>query len=297
MMETTVVGSFPTKPSKDILMKSYYEGVDPYLEAIRSCAKAQVNAGIDIVSDGQTRDNMVNIFAKNLGGISVRGKAVIIDEIEFIRPITLNDLKYLKSLIPQNTQVKGIITGPFTMAKSCLNEHYKSIEECAFAFADALHEEAMSIEGEVNMIQIDEPFFSQSYPKYAQDIIEIVVDDLKLPKALHVCGDVSKIFPYLVEFPIDILNHEFKANPILLEVIADYSFPQKIGYGSVRSDNERVELVKEISEHIRRAMNVLGKNKMLIEPDCGLRYLTEESAYQKLINMVKARDVILADEA
>ena len=112
---------------------------------------------------------------------------------------------------------------------------------------------------------------------------------------LHVCGNVAHIFPKLIEFNVDVLEHEFAAHPEQLEVIKEYDFPQVLGYGCVRSDSERVEDVGEIVRAIQCAVEFFGKGKLMINPDCGLRHLSENAAYRKLLNMVRARDEVMAD--
>ena len=103
-------------------------------------------------------------------------------------------------------------------------------------------------------------------------------------------GDVSNIFEELVELDIDILDHEFAAHPGLLDVVADVDFEQTIGFGCVRSDVNIAEGVPEISEKIKRGIASIGKNKMMLDPDCGLRHLDPEVARKKLQNMVLAKE-------
>ncbi|MCK4717298.1 MAG: hypothetical protein KAT70_01420 [Thermoplasmata archaeon] len=295
MMRTTVIGSYPAGPSPGSLMESYHADLssnrpDPYLAPMKEAVMAQLKAGIDIVSDGQTRDGMVEAFVKKLGGTRFHGKAIILDEIEHRGAITLEDLEYARGLLPPGRGLKGIITGPYTLATACEDQHYGSLEKAAFAFAHALHEEALAIRGVVDIIQVDEPFFTGEYPSYGKELVETVLGGLDVPTAIHVCGDVSNFFEDLVEYDVDILEHEFAAHPELLDVIKEYDFPQTLGFGSVRSDSDVVESPEQILEHVARALQFFSPEKLVLSPDCGLRHLPPSSAYDKLHNLVVARD-------
>ncbi len=291
-LSTTVVGSFPATPDRDDLLASRRTGQDPFLESIRESVEAQISAGINIISDGQTRNDMVKLFTTKLGGIRMKLKPVVIGQIDFKEPITISDQEHARAIAGQGRLLKGIITGPFTLAMACTDEHYGSREKLAFAFAEALNKEARALDEVVDIVQVDEPFFSVELPEYANDIISTVFSGVGKPRAMHVCGDVGGIFGKLVDFEVDILDHEFAAHPELLDVVADVDFDQAIGLGCVRSDVDEAESVSTISERIKKGKDCIGDNKLLLDPDCGLRHLSGEVARQKLVNMVKARDVI-----
>jgi 5-methyltetrahydropteroyltriglutamate--homocysteine methyltransferase len=269
---------------------SYRDGSDPYSISLEESVKAQVGAGIDIVSDGQTRDTMVNLFAKRLRGVRMRERPAVVREIEWTGPITEKDHILAKSLLPPGKMIKGIITGPFTLAKGLEDRFYGSAEKLAFALADAMNKEARAIEPIVDIIQFDEPFFSVEFPEFAPALMETARRGIAKPVALHVCGDVGPIFPRLAELPVDLLDHEFAAHPELLRTVADVSFDQTIGFGCVRSDSNEAEPVEKIESHIREAVKALGAEKVVVDPDCGLRHLDVAVASAKLRNMVEARD-------
>ena len=141
-IKTTVVGSFPSRPSGNAFMKNYREGGDPYLASLEDAVNNQVASGIDIISDGQTRNDMVSLFATKLKGIRMKARPVVIGPVEFRNHITLDDLKLARELMGDRAELKGIITGAYTMARSCIDQHYGNLEELSFAFADALVAEA-----------------------------------------------------------------------------------------------------------------------------------------------------------
>jgi 5-methyltetrahydropteroyltriglutamate--homocysteine methyltransferase len=129
-------------------------------------------------------------------------------------------------------------------------------------------------------------------PDYAEDLITIITKDLSRPTRLHVCGDVSNIISKIVEIPVDILSHEFKASPELFKSFKDISFPQEICLGSVRSDHPKVETIDEITVHIQNGINVFDDKICQLSPDCGLRNLPRDIAFKKLKNLVKAGEKI-----
>ena len=334
LLPTTVVGSYPLTPSKEVLVNSYYTQQDPYLEIIENCVREQADAGVQIISDGQTRANMVDIFASKLAGIRMKGKPVVFSEIRYHRPISLADQEHSLSILNEmrkggqadkngnrsrnggggkdgdedgnegddgnenggeNVQLKGIITGPHTMALSVQDNYYGDKKELSFAFAKALNQEARALQKIVPIIQFDEPFFSVEFPEYAKELVEVLVKGIHVPVALHACGDVSRIFSGLVELPVTVLDHEFAVNYGLLDVVKDHDFVQIIGLGVVRSDDSRVESVDEIVQVLERAVDIFGVERLMVDPDCGLKHLDRAVAFEKLKNVRTAKDRALED--
>jgi 5-methyltetrahydropteroyltriglutamate--homocysteine methyltransferase len=296
-IETSVIGSYPVPIDTMELMQRYFNQEEeiPWEKYIAFAVNDMLNAGIDIVSDGQTRDPFIQIFTRKLKGCRVRDRTEIVDKIEYNGPITIQDQRYVKDiLLPRGKKLKGVVTGPYTLSNSCLNLFYKNEEEAAFDFANALKQEAKDLEKYVDVISIDEPFFSNEIPSYCKELIGIITKNISCPTILHVCGDISHVIPDILEMPVDILSHEFKASPMLFEIFKEYSFPQKICLGSVRSDDTRVEPVEEIITHINKGLDVFGDKIVQISPDCGQRLLPRDVAYQKLKNLSKAGEKINA---
>ena len=292
-IKTCVIGSYPIQINTMDLMHSYYnQQVIYWQDYIKQAVNDMLESGIDIISDGQTRDPMVQIFTRKLKGCRIRQRTEIVDRIEYNGPITIEDQKYVKDLIPVGKEIKGIITGPFTLANSCVDLFYNDEKKLAFDFAYALGKEAKLLQKYVDIISIDEPFFSNKMPEYAKELIEIITKYLTCPTTLHACGDISNIIPDLFEIPVDILSHEFKATPKLMDVFKDYSFSQNLCLGAIRSDDSRVESVEEIKNHIEKAIDYFGEKIIQISPDCGQRFLSRDIAFQKLKNLVKAGEKI-----
>ncbi len=288
-VKTTVIGSYPVNVENMEIMNGYFNQItvswDKY---IKLAVNDMVESGIEMISDGQTRDPFVNIFTRKLKGCRIRDRTEIIDKVEYDGSITVEDQKYVRGLIPKDKQLIGLITGPFTLTKSSVDLFYNDETELAFDFAKALKQEAQLLQKHVDMISIDEPFFSMDLPEYGKDLIKTITKDLSCPTRLHVCGDVSKIVSDVLDMSVDILSHEFKASPKLFDAFKQHNITKNICLGSVRSDNSRVESVDEIVEHINKGIDVFGDKISQIAPDCGQRMLPRDAALQKLKNLVKA---------
>ncbi len=272
-MITTVVGSYPARPSNGSLAKSYFEDFDPFIESIEGSVKAQLDAGIELVSDGQTRGGMVEIFAEKLKGFRMKRRPEIISNIEYRGPITVEDQSKVRNSLPERVGLKGIITGPWTLVKSSYDMHYKDTKEAVMDTAEALKSETKNLSKICDVIQIDEPFLSIEYEPYIKDVLERMLPK-DITTSLHVCGDVSDIAEKLVEIDVDILDHEFAANPHLYDIYEGFSFDQRLSPGVVTTDS-KVESVDNIKGRIERAVDSFGTD-ILIDPDCGLRNLKKE---------------------
>jgi 5-methyltetrahydropteroyltriglutamate--homocysteine methyltransferase len=249
-------------------------------------------AGINYVSDGQTRDPFIQLFTRKLKGCRIRERTEIIGRVEYQSPITVPDQIYTKRLLPRHVELVGVLTGPFTLTKSSVDSFYHDEKELAFDFATALHKEAELLLKHVDLISIDEPVFSNELPQYANELFQTITYGLSRPTRLHVCGDVSRIVPQLVDMPVDILSHEFKASPHLFDVFQDYPCRKNICVGAVRSDDVIVESVEEIVAHVKKAIAIFDTKVVQIAPDCGQRLLPRDIAFQKLKNLAAAGEIL-----
>jgi 5-methyltetrahydropteroyltriglutamate--homocysteine methyltransferase len=295
-VKTAVIGSYPVDINNTELMNDYFEQKNvSWNKYIDFAVNDMISSGIDIISDGQTRDSFINIFTRKLRGCRIRDRAEIIDKVEYIGPITIEDQKYVKSKIPKKTQLVGVITGPYTLTKSSIDQFYNNEKNLAFDFAHALKQEVSELQKYVDLISIDEPYFSVDFPEYGKKLISIITKDLTCPTRLHVCGDVSNIAPELLEMPVNILSHEFKALPKLFNSYEKYDISKNICLGAVCSDNIKIETVEEIICHIKKGIQVFGNKIIQLAPDCGLRLLPRNVAFQKLKNLAIAKEKIYGE--
>ena len=311
-MKSTVVGSFPASESspsnfKDKLLNSF-GAYDPFKEAIKSSVIAQLDAGVDIISDGQVRGDMVSIFTKYIPGMKIEdGNTFIVGKIRNpTQEISINDLQYAKKVmtdyyggkIPEGKGVKGIITGPNTIVHSSrIQSFYKSKEDAIIDLAHSLKVEVDAIAKKVEpvYIQVDEPFLSTGLVdmKVAREAIGIIKDGLDVPLAMHVCGLLNDAFKDLATFDIDILDMEFAGNNVNLGVLEENAYLLKdkmVGFGCVDSSVNEVDDVSDVDELVSKAIDIVGKDKLLLDPDCGLRRAPEDVAFKKLKLMNEIKD-------
>jgi len=292
-IKTSVIGSYPVDIDIFNHVKGYFnQNVISWDKYIESAVKDMLKSGIDIVSDGQTRDSFVNIFTRRLKGCRVRDRTEIIGKVDYDGPITIDDQKYVKNLVPKNRKLIGLITGPYTLTKSCVDLFYKNEKELAFDFATALNQEAKILQNHVDIIGIDEPFFSMGIPDYGKELIDTLTNGLTLPVRLHICGDISNVIAEILEMPVEILSHEFKASPKIFDSFKQYDVKKNICLGSVRSDLPDIESVDEIVKHIKKGIDIFGDKITQLAPDCGQRMLPRNVAFEKLKNLVKAGEIV-----
>ncbi|MDD1715406.1 MAG: methionine synthase [Methanolinea sp.] len=283
-LPTTVVGSYPVVPGKGIS-----RFLDPFSHSVRIAVEDQIAAGIDLISDGQVRGDMVRVFTSRLPGI--RGQEVTGKILPSSGAITLRDTRYALS---RHRFVKGILTGPTTLSHALhiSTPMYRDRNEVALDMAKALKEEASSLErAGVCMIQVDEPILSTGAAdmEAARNALEVVTSGLSIPVSLHVCGDLSKVIDFLLAIPVDVLDIECAKSPANLDLLDRRDLcGRRIGLGCVDSTSNDVEPIDVIRSRIRHGIDLLGPDSLFIDPDCGLRMLSRESASLKLSRMSAA---------
>jgi len=291
VLATTVVGSYPVVKGSGL--KTLF---DPFKSAVETAVADQVAAGIDIISDGQVRGDMIQAFSGKLPG--VKGQDIVGKIQPASGAITAGDTKYAKS---KSLYVKGIITGPSTLAHGLhiSTPMYRNKEELALDLAAALAVEAKYLEAAgVTLLQIDEPIFSTGVADLAvgKQAIDLITGAVKVPTCMHVCGNLANVLDDILKVNVNVLDFEFSKNPENLSLFGSKDLSGRmIGYGCVDSTAEPVESVAEIKKRIEKGVEVFGAKNMLIDPDCGLRMRSRESAFWKLKNMAEAaKEVRLA---
>jgi len=135
-LKTCVIGSYPVQIDNLNLARDYFyqEEKTSWNDYIKTAVTDMVDAGIDILSDGQTRDPFIQLFARRFKGCRVRDRVEVTGKIEYNGPITVDDQKYIRTIIPKNRMIKGVLTGPFTLAKSCIDLYYNDEKQMAFDY-------------------------------------------------------------------------------------------------------------------------------------------------------------------
>ena len=288
VLATTVVGSYPVVKGSGL--RSYF---DPLHTAVETAVADQLAAGIDIISDGQVRGDMISVFASKLPGI--KGQEVISKVQPASAPITVGDTTYA---LTQSPKVKGIITGPTTLAHGLhINTPmYRNKEELALDLAAALIPEVKALEAAgVTLLQIDEPIFSTGMADLSvgKQAIGLVTAALRIPTCMHVCGNLGNILDEILKFNVNVLDFEFTNNPANLDLLSRRDLAGRmIGYGCVDSSTDKVESVSEIKKRIDKGIEIFDPRIILLDPDCGMRMRSRDVAFAKLKHMAEAAKMV-----
>jgi 5-methyltetrahydropteroyltriglutamate--homocysteine methyltransferase len=274
-------------------------------DAARLIVDEHVRAGLDVVCDGEMRRaEMVEHFAAKIDGFEFNGpvkvwghnyfhKPSVVSEVAYDRPWLRDEFGFTADVT--DAPVKVPITGPYTLARWSFNEAYDSTDALAYDLADLVNRE---IEGLVDAgaryVQIDEPALAQHVGDHAivGDCLERIAagipDEVRL--GLHVCyGDYSRIYPEILDFPVDEFDVELANGGYeMLDVFTDPEFTKDLALGVVDVHDASVESVAEIKENIKNGFEVVPPERLVVSPDCGMKLLPREAAFEKMTNMVRA---------
>jgi 5-methyltetrahydropteroyltriglutamate--homocysteine methyltransferase len=329
ILPTTVVGSYSVPEWLERLKTEYYQRrisaqhlAEIHEVAIKAAVKDQELAGIDIVSDGELRrDNDVDYFLARIPGVHIpqRAKTDYFDyyDAEVTRPLpdsldaTLelaNDFKFTRQLTRQ--PVKFSFTGPFSLSRRIRDGAYERPGDLVRALARRLNAEASALAAAgADFLQIDEPFLA-GYPEHVElavEAVNIVTENINATWALHVCygnryarpsweGHYDFLFPAVKAARVDQVVLEFARKGLDdLRLIRQHGWDKWLGLGVIDVKTTQVETPELVAERIRRALEYLPADRLMINPDCGLRHLPPEVARRKLRAMVAGVAAVRAE--
>jgi 5-methyltetrahydropteroyltriglutamate--homocysteine methyltransferase len=329
ILPTTVVGSYSVPEWLERLKTEYYQRrisaqhlADIHEVAIKAAVKDQELAGIDIVSDGELRrDNDVDYFLARIPGVNIpqRAKSDYFDyyDAEVTRPLPDNpdtsldlaaDFRFTRQLTQQ--PVKFSFTGPFSLSRRIRDGAYERPGDLVRALARRLNAEAGALAAAgADFLQIDEPFLA-GYPEHVElavEAVNIVTENIDATWALHVCygnryarpsweGHYDFLFPAVKAARVDQVVLEFARKGLDdLRLIGQHGWEGWLGFGVVDVKTSEVEPPELIAERIRRALEYVPADRLMINPDCGLRHLAPEVARRKLRAMVAGVAAVRAE--
>ena len=297
--------------------------------AIKAAVKDQELAGIDIVSDGELRrDNDVDYFLARIPGVHIpqHAKTDYFDyyDAEVTRPLPelaegsqeepaaslglAADFRFTRQLTQK--PVKFSFTGPFSLSRRIRDLAYAEPGELVRALARRLNAEARELaEAGADLLQIDEPFLA-GYPEQvdlAIEAVNIVTEGVPVTWALHVCygnryarpsweGHYDFLFPAVKAARVDQIVLEFARKGLDdLRLIPQHGWDKWLGLGVIDVKNPEVEPAELVASRIRRALEYVPADRLMINPDCGLRHLAPEVARQKLRAMVAGAAMVRAE--
>ncbi len=294
---TTVTGSYPS-------------GGLPPRRAIQRAVEDQIAAGLDLISDGQMRGDMIGAFAGRIPGFQLADDGVweVVAALDLPdMPITSSDYAFARGLAGGRAELKGVVTGPITLALSCRvtsESPYASKDDPALILrlSEILaHEVAALVAAGARVVQVDEPVLSsalgtgagQISPELAHDALRDLAAIPRMP-ALHVCGDIRAIASELLILPFSVLDIEntHVANLAAIDPDQLEFATVKIGAGVIDTQSTEMESVGIVRQRIHAALGALPADRLWLSPDCGLRLLDPEVARAKLTNMVAAAEAL-----
>jgi 5-methyltetrahydropteroyltriglutamate--homocysteine methyltransferase len=296
----------------------------PWLEAAQDDATLLAirdleQAGIDVISDGEIRrESYSNRFATALAGIDTDNPAVIpgrsgkpnlvpriVGPIRRTGPVEVRDVAFLRA----NTDraIKITIPGPFTMLQQAVNEHYPDEASAAMDYAVAVNEEVKALfAAGADVVQIDEPYVQANPDKARAYAVPAINRALEGTKGLgttcvHLCfGYAYVVFgkpagysflPELDACAADQISIEAAQPKLDLAILK--SLPSKtVMLGVIDNGDRAVETPETVAARIRAALAVLPAERLVIAPDCGMKYLPRETAFDKLKAMVEGTKIV-----
>ena len=310
LFPVTSVGSFP-KP--DFLLKARADFAKNRIrrgalekaerQATEFWIRKQEELGVDVLVDGEMyRGDMVAYFAENLAGFEDGGlvrsygnryyhKPVISDEVHWDEPITLEWWKYARGITSK--PLKGMLTGPYTIMDWSFIEYYPDRRTACVALAKELRNEVQALIDEgAKIIQIDEPAISvrpEELP-VAIEAMHIMTDGLPAYFISHICyGAFEKIYPGMLDLPIDNFDLEMSNSGLdMLELFKRRSCTKDISLGVVDSHSHLIEDDPTVEQRLRQALEILPKEAIWVDPDCGLKTRTVDEAIAKMQAVVNA---------
>ncbi len=286
---------------------------DATLLAIRS----QEDAGLDIVTDGEIRrESYSNHFATALDGVDVdapgsvlnrSGKPIpvprVVGPIARPRPIQADDVRFLRA--HTDRIVKITVPGPFTMAQQSQDDHYGDDRALALAYADVVREEIADLfAAGADVVQIDEPWL-QARPevarRYGAEAVTRAVEGASGPVHLHLCFGYAAMvserpegysfLPELADTPVDTVAVETAQShldPAQLRPLRG----KGIALGVLDLSTPEVETPQVVADRVRRALDEVDVERLVLTSDCGLKYLPRASAAGKMRSLAEAAAIM-----
>jgi 5-methyltetrahydropteroyltriglutamate--homocysteine methyltransferase len=291
-------------------------------DATRLAIRAQEDAGLDIVTDGEIRrESYSNHFATALDGVDVDNPGTALDRsghpnpvprivgpISRRGPVEVEDVRFLRAHTDHT--VKMTVPGPFTMSQQAQNNHYPDAEAAAMGYAAAVHDEIVDLfAAGADIVQIDEPYM-QARPEparqYGLRALNAALDGITGTTAVHICFGYAAIIherpegysflPELAGCPAEQVSIETAQSGLDLAVLAD--LPDKtIILGVIDLSTPEVETAELVAQRVRRAFEYVSPERITIATDCGMKYLPRESAEGKMRAMAGAAAILRAELA
>jgi 5-methyltetrahydropteroyltriglutamate--homocysteine methyltransferase len=334
LFPTTLVGSYPQPewlidrkklagrfPPR-VRARELWRVAEPYLaeaqdDATIMAIKAQEEAGLDIVTDGEIRrESYSNRFATALEGVDIDNPGTALDRsghpnpvprvvgrIRRRHPVEVEDLKFLKRHTTR--RVKITVPGPFTMSQQAQNDFYPNEEAAAMDYAAAVNEEIRDLfAAGADVVQIDEPYM-QARPErarqYGLKALNRALEGITGATAVHICFGYAAIIharpsgysflPELADCSCRQVSIETAQSNLDCAVLTKLA-GKKIMVGCIDLEDLSVETPEVVVARVKRALPYVKKEDVILAPDCGMKYLPRDVAFGKMKAMVEAAQIL-----
>ncbi|MDR0924339.1 MAG: 5-methyltetrahydropteroyltriglutamate--homocysteine S-methyltransferase [Hungatella sp.] len=320
---TTTIGSFPQTADVKANRTAFRKGGiteeqyrDFVKEKIAQCVKIQEEIGLDVFVHGEfERNDMVEYFGECLNGFLFTENAwvqsygtrcvkppVVWGDISREKPITVEWSVYAQSLTKK--PMKGMLTGPVTILNWSFPREDISLKEIAYQIALAIRDEVLDLEANgIRIIQVDEAALREKLPlrksgwdseylSWAIPAFRLVHSGVKPETQIHthMCySEFTDIIPAIDNMDADVITFEAsRSDLMILDSLKENHFKTEAGPGVYDIHSPRVPSVEEIESALHEMLKRLPKEKLWINPDCGLKTRRYAETKSSLENMVQA---------
>jgi 5-methyltetrahydropteroyltriglutamate--homocysteine methyltransferase len=313
-----LAGRFPPR----VRVQELWRVAPDYLEQAQDDATLlaihdQEKAGIDIVTDGEMRrESYSNRFATALEGVDMDNHGTALDrsghpnpvprvvgKIRRKHPVMVRDVEFLKA--NTDRQIKITVPGPFTMAQQAQNDFYPDERSMALDYAKAVNEEIKDLfAAGADVVQVDEPYLQARPEKareYGIEALNKALEGVGGTTAVHICFGYAAIihhrpdgYDFLPEFSqccVDQISIETAQSNLDTEILESLR-GKTIILGVLDLSVPEIETPEIVAERIRRALPHVDADKVIVAPDCGLKYLPRDIAYGKMKAMVDGTKIV-----
>jgi 5-methyltetrahydropteroyltriglutamate--homocysteine methyltransferase len=303
-------------------MRDLWRVDETHLEAAQDDAtllaiRDQERAGLDIVTDGeQRRESYSNRFATALDGVDIdnpgttlnrSGKPIpvprITAKITRRRPVEVRDVELLRA--NTDRRIKATVPGPFTMAMQAQDDFYGDPVAMAMDYAAAVNDEIKDLfRAGADVVQVDEPWMQQHPDKakqYGVKVLNRALDGVAGPVAVHLCFGYAAVVhekPTGYAFLAELDDSKAKqisveaAQPKLDLKVLERLPSKDIILGVIDLSDMTVETPATVAGRIRAALPHVGAERIIIAPDCGMKYLPRAVAFAKMKAMVEGAAIV-----
>lgn len=327
LFPTTTIGSFPQTKEVKVNRSAFKKGeiskeeyVDFNKKKIAECVKFQEEIGLDVLVHGEyERNDMVEYFGEALGGFLFTEKAwvqsygtrcvkppIIWGDVYREKPITVDWSVYAQSLT--NKIMKGMLTGPVTILNWSFPREDISIKDSISQIALAIRDEVLDLEKNgIKIIQIDEAALREKLPlrksDWQKEYLDFAIPAFRLTHSgvkadtqihTHMCySEFTDIIPAIDDMDADVITFEASRSDLqILTSLKEHNFETEVGPGVYDIHSPRVPSVEEIVNALHLMLTKIDKEKLWVNPDCGLKTRGIPETEKSLKNMVEASKII-----